>query len=140
MIHPSEWPVLPKDYRIITTRKGEQKVAAMMPYPTNRPEDAACLHDEAYIEETPKSAHLRQYMQSRCDRCPVQRACLEWAVAHEGWGIWGGTVPEERARIREARGQLLLDPMNAHEYGMGEDILQIYNWTGGDSDGEDQAD
>ncbi len=38
-----------------------------------------------------------------CERCPVQQACLEYALAHESrdmrHGVWGGTTPLQRQRI-----------------------------------------
>lgn len=39
-----------------------------------------------------------------CRRCPVQQACLQWAVAtRERSGIWGGATPDERdAVVRRA--------------------------------------
>ncbi|MFF4650806.1 WhiB family transcriptional regulator [Streptomyces sp. NPDC001380] len=39
-----------------------------------------------------------------CRGCPVQEACLEWAVrVDERAGIWGGTTPEERTALRRRR-------------------------------------
>ena len=35
-----------------------------------------------------------------CKNCPVQQVCLEWGLAHERHGIWGGTTPEMRSEIR----------------------------------------
>lgn len=36
-----------------------------------------------------------------CRTCPVQRACLDWAVrTGEVDGIWGGTTPAERRKLR----------------------------------------
>lgn len=37
-----------------------------------------------------------------CERCPVRRACLEWAMDHhEAVGLWGGyTGPERRSLAR----------------------------------------
>ncbi len=39
-----------------------------------------------------------------CKECPVMKECLEWGLAHESYGIWGGTSPRERMRIRKKRG------------------------------------
>lgn len=42
-----------------------------------------------------------------CGRCPVAAECLEAALAlpqYEDAGIWGGTSPRDRARIRRERG------------------------------------
>jgi WhiB family redox-sensing transcriptional regulator len=39
-----------------------------------------------------------------CAACPVQRACLEWALAHrESDGVWGGATERERRRIIRRR-------------------------------------
>lgn len=36
-----------------------------------------------------------------CADCPVQQQCLEYALANdERIGIWGGTTPNDRRRIR----------------------------------------
>lgn len=36
-----------------------------------------------------------------CARCPVVSQCLDWALrAGEPAGIWGGTTPDERRRLR----------------------------------------
>lgn len=45
-----------------------------------------------------------RYIRERlCGGCPVKEACLEWALVHERYGIWGGTSPYHRASIRKAR-------------------------------------
>lgn len=39
-----------------------------------------------------------------CERCPVQRECLRFALdTDQPFGIWGGTTARERARIRRRR-------------------------------------
>ena len=36
-----------------------------------------------------------------CRRCPVIAECLEYAVANnENFGVWGGTTPKQRQRLR----------------------------------------
>jgi Transcription factor WhiB len=36
-----------------------------------------------------------------CRRCPVEVACLSYALAaDERFGVWGGTLPDERRRSR----------------------------------------
>jgi WhiB family redox-sensing transcriptional regulator len=37
-----------------------------------------------------------------CARCPVREACLEWALAGERWGVWGGLTEAERSALRGA--------------------------------------
>ncbi len=41
-----------------------------------------------------------------CRPCPVRRTCLEWQlerapVESRDFGVWGGTSPTERERIRQ---------------------------------------
>lgn len=39
-----------------------------------------------------------------CRRCPVQQACLDYALAdRELVGIWGGTTTAERQKMRQLR-------------------------------------
>ncbi len=35
-----------------------------------------------------------------CSGCEVKKECLDWAVRHEGFGLWGGATPRERMFIR----------------------------------------
>lgn len=45
-----------------------------------------------------------------CAGCPVQAECLEWALGFDEWedryGIFGGTGPIERRKIRAERARL----------------------------------
>jgi WhiB family transcriptional regulator, redox-sensing transcriptional regulator len=39
-----------------------------------------------------------------CAQCPVQQACLEWALSsREREGVWGGATERERRRIIRRR-------------------------------------
>jgi WhiB family redox-sensing transcriptional regulator len=39
-----------------------------------------------------------------CAQCPVQHACLEWALStREREGVWGGATERERRRIIRRR-------------------------------------
>jgi WhiB family transcriptional regulator, redox-sensing transcriptional regulator len=39
-----------------------------------------------------------------CAQCPVQQACLEWALTNrERDGVWGGATERERRRIIRRR-------------------------------------
>ncbi|OLL74347.1 WhiB-like transcription regulator [Pseudonocardia sp. Ae168_Ps1] len=42
---------------------------------------------------------------SVCNTCPVKTRCLQWAVEHEQWGIWGGLDEDERERLIRRRGR-----------------------------------
>ena len=41
---------------------------------------------------------------SICATCPVRAQCLDYAIRNrETYGIWGGTTPDQRRRIRRER-------------------------------------
>jgi len=47
---------------------------------------------------------LRQVEEAKeiCRACPVQAACLAWALEHGvGFGVWGGTTEAERRAFRQ---------------------------------------
>lgn len=39
-----------------------------------------------------------------CRECPVRFECLNYALAQNLVGVWGGTTTEERKRLRRKRG------------------------------------
>lgn len=45
-----------------------------------------------------------------CRDCWIVDQCAEWAVRHEGDGVWGGLSPREREQIRTRRGLFLTRP------------------------------
>lgn len=47
-----------------------------------------------------------------CAGCPIKQACLEWGLAHERYGVWGGTTPAMRNRLRSRVGWDVTDPSN----------------------------
>lgn len=130
--HPTEYPVLPRQYRIIE-RGGRTVAAVMMPYPVRQPEDAKCLNDEAFGESLTRVPRTQiAYMKAKCASCPLVTACAEWGIAHEREYLFGGLTPDERKAIRRDRGQVVVDPHAAHEYGMGDEYIQNRNraWLG----------
>lgn len=42
-----------------------------------------------------------------CNACPYKSACIEWAVDHDEIGIWGGTTPKDRRKLKWAKNRLL---------------------------------
>lgn len=67
-------------------------------------DDAACrdASTQVFFAETPDDE--RQAL-ALCRACPVQRACLRFAVERQQrHGVWGGTTERERrAMIRDRR-------------------------------------
>lgn len=37
-----------------------------------------------------------------CAGCPVRDRCLDWALAHEDFGVWGGLAEDERRALKRA--------------------------------------
>jgi WhiB family transcriptional regulator, redox-sensing transcriptional regulator len=67
--------------------------------------DAACLpaDPELFFPVSSLGPALRQVAQAKaiCARCPIQQACLGYALdAGPVQGIWGGTTEAERRRLR----------------------------------------
>jgi WhiB family transcriptional regulator, redox-sensing transcriptional regulator len=66
-------------------------------------DDAACtdVDPELFYPEVGESPDPAL---ATCAGCPVRTICLELALTnYEGEGIWGGTTPFQRRRIRERR-------------------------------------
>jgi WhiB family redox-sensing transcriptional regulator len=38
-----------------------------------------------------------------CNACPYKIACIDWAVDHDEIGIWGGTTPKDRRKLKWAK-------------------------------------
>ena len=47
-----------------------------------------------------------------CVDCPVMEACLEWGIAMERYGVWGGTTPLERFGIRKRFNLIVSNPQH----------------------------
>jgi len=39
-----------------------------------------------------------------CNGCPIKEQCLEWGLAHERYGTWGGTSAKARKIMRNFMG------------------------------------
>lgn len=66
-------------------------------------EEALCAQTdpEAFFPEKGGSPNDAKRI---CCSCPVQDACLEYALAHdERFGVWGGLSERERRREKAAR-------------------------------------
>ena len=63
-------------------------------------EDAACI-DAPGVDFFVKSRFLKKVEAAKkvCRKCAVRRECLDFAVAHDEDGIWGGTTREERGFV-----------------------------------------
>jgi hypothetical protein len=70
---------------------------------------AACrdAEPELFFPESPQAGNAIAVALAFCRACPVRSACLERALDHpEPYGIWGGTLPGERAELARRRGRV----------------------------------
>lgn len=52
----------------------------------------------------PETGNVPTRAMKACAACVVRHQCLEHALDHgELYGVWGGTTPEQRRRLRKAR-------------------------------------
>ena len=61
---------------------------------------AACkdIADPDVFFATDGRSHI-DLLKRICDICPVQAECLDYALAHNEYGWWGGTSRKERRRL-----------------------------------------
>lgn len=66
---------------------------------------AACRgHPQLFFPGAGDSTATTREALQMCDTCPVRRPCLDFALADPHLvGIWAGTNPAERRRLRKER-------------------------------------
>lgn len=64
--------------------------------------EVACQsYPDAFFPEASEENQATRWAKESCAKCPLQVMCRDYAVsAVEEYGIWGGTSPRERQRIR----------------------------------------
>jgi WhiB family redox-sensing transcriptional regulator len=66
--------------------------------------EGACRGSDVDVFFPPRGADASKWAEGAktvCRRCPVIHLCLEYALrANETSGVWGGTTPKERRRMR----------------------------------------
>lgn len=80
----------------------------MTPINTDWMQAGACRHEDPALF----FGGVAELNQARriCSRCPVQRQCADYALAHEEHGTWAGMSERERDRLRKSRGIRLQSP------------------------------
>ena len=67
-------------------------------------DQASCLDHptELWFPVGLTSAALAQVREAKavCLSCPVMEDCLTWALDNDVWGVWGGTVEDERRALK----------------------------------------
>ena len=62
--------------------------------------EALCAQVDTEIFFVEKGGSTRS-AKKVCRACPLVEACLEYAIAHEDHGVWGGYSARERWRLRK---------------------------------------
>lgn len=65
--------------------------------------------DQFYVESS--SPQSSRDAKAVCCGCHFIDACLEWALVHETYGVWGGTTSHERRELRRRRNIIVDDPL-----------------------------
>jgi WhiB family redox-sensing transcriptional regulator len=91
------------------TRRDAATATALI-VPGRWAERALCVQADPDAWFAEKSLRALAEMAKRiCGHCPVRAQCLEYALSGaDTWGgiatgIWGGTTPQERDRLRQKR-------------------------------------
>ncbi|WP_205327530.1 WhiB family transcriptional regulator [Glycomyces sp. YM15] len=78
-------------------------------YPADKPEKLSPTELEDYIRQVEEAKH-------HCAVCPLKEACLRAALdREEQHGIWGGTTPQERKKLRGGV-EFLFDPFDEEAF------------------------
>lgn len=59
------------------------------------------IDTEFYFPEKPIVTEENKKVKALCSRCSWKQECLDYALQYSVTGIWGGTSPRERQRIRK---------------------------------------
>ncbi len=67
-------------------------------------DSARCRGADTELFFPGKDSILPEEAAALCAACPVRGDCLEWALGHPQYGVWGGTTRDDRHATRR-RGQ-----------------------------------
>lgn len=106
---PQAMPIRPKFHKIVSEKvKPDGTIEYTFKFNPNLFKLGKCrgLDTEIFYPVQEKfDQEGERYIRNRlCGGCPVKEACLEWALVHERYGIWGGVSSFRRRAMRKARG------------------------------------
>ena len=108
-----------KFFRVLSKKparsRGMGYTAIELRYDTAQFKGASCLGidtDFFYPAQDKFEPGEAQLLKRICVDCPVMDACLEWGLAMERYGVWGGTTPFERFGIRKRLNIMVSDPQH----------------------------
>lgn len=110
----------PKHHRVISVRGsvnryGKGLLTYVLRYNARLWEGAICRGIDTDVFYPPQELFSRdeeRMFKRMCADCPAMQACLEWGLAHERYGVWGGTTPPMRHKMRNTLGLAIADPQH----------------------------
>ena len=68
-------------------------------------EEPSCaeIGTELFFADDKEDTSEMKLARTICNSCTHKTECLEWAIAHEEVGIWGGTTGNQRRKIKRMR-------------------------------------
>ncbi|MGI5155779.1 WhiB family transcriptional regulator [Microbispora sp. CA-102843] len=78
--------------------------ATPVPYPPVDKVRPACRDVDPELFFPEQIGPVNRMARTVCRLCPIQAECVEYALAYDLHGIWGGTSRQERAAMRNAQG------------------------------------
>jgi WhiB family redox-sensing transcriptional regulator len=93
---------------LVGARSAEALYLPAPPYLT-APEPPVCgsVDCELFFPDNYGQGNRAQIDEAKaaCRACPLREQCLEWALSQDDdpWGVWGGTTPPERKKMRARR-------------------------------------
>ena len=91
-------------------------------------EPCASVGTEHFYVET-SSVTAANAAKAVCVGCHSLDMCLEWAIHHESYGVWGGTTGFERRELRRRRNVVLVDPVTVYNNVEGDRRVRIHAST-----------
>lgn len=76
-----------------------------------RDETTPCAEDPDAWFPDGHNVHVVKDLLVACLECPIYGPCLEWALHVREDGIWAGTTPTQRKRMRRERGIVAMNPV-----------------------------
>lgn len=88
------------------------------PYADKKDENA--LDKTTFAERYRRARFDTDMAKEICNECPVMVECLNYALHHESYGIWGGLTERERQTMRRIRNIKMAtkEPINVAVSGM----------------------
>jgi len=73
-------------------------------------DDAICRGVPLNLFFPERGEPVTSVIKDLCTECPVRTDCLEYALHHERYGVWGGLTEDQRQKIRRERNIVVVTP------------------------------